>query len=257
MRRCRSRGFTLIELIMVIVISSVMAVGVVQFIVNSMQGVVDTAGRQQAAIAGSLVAERISREVRQALPNSVRVFGASNNCVEFVPVLAASRYLQDVAALSTTTWEVVSPGAISGYVAVYPIAESVVYPNGASTAITPATVSFAGGNTETVSLGGQTFPADSPQRRFFVVGSPVSFCGDPSGFIYRYSGKDYGFDAVAGSSITSGTKQTYVNGVNSLMFSYAPSTLTRNGVLTFRLVFANTAGEQMVLNQQVQVRNVP
>lgn len=41
------------------------------------------------------------------------------------------------------------------------------------------------------------------------------------------------------------------------MFSYAPSTLTRNGVLTFRLVFANAAGEQMLLNQQVQVRNVP
>jgi MSHA biogenesis protein MshO len=255
MHQRQSRGFTLIELIMVIVISSVLAVGVVQFIVNSMQGVVDTAGRQQAAIAGSLAAERISREVRLALPNSVRVFGATNNCVEFVPVLAASRYLQDVAALSTTTWDVISPGAITGFVAVYPIAESVVYPNGASTAITPATVAFAGGNMETVNLGGQTFPSDSPQRRFFVVGQPVSFCGDPSGFIYRYSG--YGFDAVAGSSIASGTKQTFVNGVNSLMFSYAPSTLTRNGVLTFRLVFANAAGEQMLLNQQVQVRNVP
>ena len=62
------------ELLIVIVIGGILATISVQFIINAVLGVSDTAERQQMVTVATLVAERISREVRQALPNSVRVF---------------------------------------------------------------------------------------------------------------------------------------------------------------------------------------
>lgn len=256
MYRSQNNGFTLVELVMVIVISSIISVISVQFIVTAMQGVADTASRQQTAFTASLVAERISREVRQALPNSVRLFstgGLTNNCVEFIPVIQASQYLAPLAGVSLGSWEVLSPGNVAGYVAVYPVSVGVIYPSG--NAVTTGSLTFTSGNVVTVAMGGHTFPTDSPQRRFFVISQPVSICGDASGYVYRYS--DYGFDASAGSSIASGTRETFVNGLSSLRFSYAPATLTRNSVVTFSATFRNVSDEPLTINQQVQVKNVP
>lgn len=276
----RRFGFTLVELLIVIVIGGILATISVQFIINAVLGVSDTAERQQMVTVATLVAERISREVRQALPNSVRVFDKNGDgkteCIEFIPVKQASRYLGTLGGTVTSSLEVVSPGAISGYLSVYPLGVSGLYPNGATQAITPETVNFGSaascpqsGDLQTCTQyeggGGiaQQFPADSPQKRFFVVDSPVSFCvGKIGGADYLLRYYDYGFTTTAGSSISTSSCptsscQVFTDKLKALEFNYAPASLTRAAVVTFSLTLENQRNESLTMNQQVQVRNVP
>ena len=94
----RQCGFTLIELIVVIVLLGILGFGTTQFIINSSQSYVDTARRERQGSAARTAIEKMSRELRNALPNSVRT-SAGNSCIEFVPVLGGSIYT----SLPTTT----------------------------------------------------------------------------------------------------------------------------------------------------------
>src|SRR5689334_20531964 len=83
------RGFTLTEAIMVIVITGIIASMVAVFIQKPVQGFFDTARRAALVDAADTVLRRISRDVREALPNSVRVNGTA---LEFLHVRSAGRY---------------------------------------------------------------------------------------------------------------------------------------------------------------------
>ncbi len=80
-------GITLVELVTVVMILGILSVGTVKFITDSGQGFASTVGR--AALAGDVrfVTLRIAKEVRDALPNSVRVSGG---CLEFVPTVGVA-----------------------------------------------------------------------------------------------------------------------------------------------------------------------
>ncbi|MBQ0779683.1 MAG: prepilin-type N-terminal cleavage/methylation domain-containing protein, partial [Thalassolituus oleivorans] len=67
-----SRGFTLIELVITIVLAGILATISVKFLQFSSQGLVSSAGRQQLAASGYVVNEQVSRAVRNALPGSIR-----------------------------------------------------------------------------------------------------------------------------------------------------------------------------------------
>src|SRR6478735_4714089 len=84
------RGFTLTEAIMVIVITGILASMVAMFIRKPVQGFFDTARRAALVDAADTVLRRISRDVREALPNSVRVSGGT--ALEFLHVRSAGRY---------------------------------------------------------------------------------------------------------------------------------------------------------------------
>jgi MSHA biogenesis protein MshO len=87
-------AFTLVELVMVMVVISILAIGSVKFISQSAQGLVDSAERQSLASTATIAVEKVLRQVRRALPNSVRIFDdGGNSCIEFVPILHSSEYL--------------------------------------------------------------------------------------------------------------------------------------------------------------------
>lgn len=68
-----NRGFTLVELIVVMVISGIVSVMLVQFIVQPMRGFTDVARRAAMVDRAENALQRIRRDVRAALPNSVRL----------------------------------------------------------------------------------------------------------------------------------------------------------------------------------------
>jgi len=99
-------GFTLIELVLVILVLAIVSTGVTKFITYGVNIYQDTAGRDKQISDSRFVIERITREVRNALPNSVRVT-ADGKCVEFIPILASSSYvdipvLPDIASDTVT-----------------------------------------------------------------------------------------------------------------------------------------------------------
>lgn len=264
-----SRGFSLMELIIVIVISGILAVGSARFIAHSAGGYVATGVRQGNAAAAVVATEKISRELRLALPNSVRR-NASGSCIEFIPVLSASRYLSApvAPAAAGTAITVVDnnyslSGGVTEYLAIYPSSTGTVYVPGAASEVTASPIAAVSSSTITLGANHQ-FPADSPTRRLYIISDPVTYCyaavSGQNG-LFRYSG--YGFNAAVASPPAGGTRQLLINNVSgNVSFEVVPATLTRNALVEFsfqvsRDVQYSATDESINISHEVQIRNVP
>jgi MSHA biogenesis protein MshO len=94
------RGFTLIELIMVIVIMGVIGGMVSVFMKSPIDAYFDSARRAALTDVADTVARRVARDIQRALPNSINTSG-DNKCVEFIPTRTGGRYrAADVGALN-------------------------------------------------------------------------------------------------------------------------------------------------------------
>ncbi|MBM7454758.1 MSHA biogenesis protein MshO [Oceanisphaera litoralis] len=92
----KARGFTLIELVIVLALIGISAIFGTRFIADMATAYVGTAERGQALAGARFAMERIKRELSLAYSPSVYVSanedGIDNRCVSFVPVLASGRY---------------------------------------------------------------------------------------------------------------------------------------------------------------------
>lgn len=263
-------GFTLVELVMVIVLLGVVGVGMSSLISTSVQAYVDVARRDDLTQQGRYAVERMTRELRNALPGSVRISssGGANptQCLEFVPIVAASSYLDLPVSAAANSFEAVAFGfsADAGttyYAAVFTTAEIDVYGAAANNALRIiSTVSSAVGGKRTISFPnpGQ-FPQASPQRRFYIVASPVSFCAQDN-LLTRHA--DYAYSMTQSLPPTNGVTlaryiRTQENGVTYSVFNYTPGALQRSGTVQMDLRFLGKAGEQewVKFSQAVFLRN--
>lgn len=270
------RGFTLLEAAMVIALTGIVGVMVASFVRQPIDAYVDTARRAELTDVADVALRRIARELRTALPNSVRVStdGAGNNYIEFLPVRSAGRYRAAAAATGSTdpldfnsntdnSFDVLGPTvtAVAGDQLVIhnlglPGADAY---EGTSRRALSSTGTALSSLAYTV--GGTQFPYASPNNRFQIVSTPVSFvCGN--GSLRRYAG--YAIQATqpnaagAGAlSITAGANNALLTAsVSSCAFTYNAAATTRNAVVTLRLTLAS-GGENISLLQQVQVENSP
>jgi len=96
-----SKGFTLVEMIIVIVITGIIGGIVAMFLRAPVQGYVDSARRAELTDIADTSLRRVARDLRLALPNSVRVRNAAGTpctdplvaCyLEFIPTIGGGRY---------------------------------------------------------------------------------------------------------------------------------------------------------------------
>jgi len=265
--RSRLQAFTLIELLIVLVVGSVLAIISVRFISESGRMLLDSGARQQLAATGSVINEKISRLLRPALPGSIRVT-ANGRCIEFIPVKVASVYTSLALNMAITDFSAVPVSASevnSGYAVIYPINQNELYSPSASGALTQAIATLPAGTAAvTVSLSSaHEFLSDSPVRRFYLVTTPEAVCQQGS-FLYHF--RNYGFIAnIASLESSLPASQDAGRDVlayplqnNSLNFRYLPPTLRRNGLVTFSYILENpSSDDQLQQTQEVQLRNVP
>ncbi len=257
----RQNGFTLVELIIVIVLLAIVATISVRFVTLSTGGAIDTAARQQRALATVVISEQVSRALRAALPTSVRTNGS---CIEWMPTIAGSNYLNLPRGANPDSFEAVSLAngqSANGRIVVYGYGGDLYDPGSPGPISPPATVPAGNGQVTVTFDGGAShrFNTNSPRRRFYVVASPVTFCQSGS-YLYRY--QNYGIQDSIASSLPVSMPNREVLAANlvpgSLQFELTPPTLQRGAVVNFAFALEDPdSGEVTQVRQEVQIRNVP
>ena len=245
-----NRGFTLIELVVVIVLLGITAVTFTSIITGSVSGYLDTAKRQDSAAEARIALDRIARDLREATPQSVRI---ASNCLQFLPVAASTVYTSLTA--NSTTIEVVDFSVPSGsgyYAAVYPVNASELYDN---TAMKPVTdMGTADSNhVRTLTLSsGFTSVRNSPGERVYVVGSPVSYCFS-GGQVLRYTSAVTTTQPAPGAGLSGGA--VLIGNLSNANFQYALGNWTNNALVTITFTIAQSNGENLQLDHEVWLRD--
>ena len=273
-------GFSLIELIVVMVVVGILAGIVAVFIRSPMEGYMASSRRAELTDAADGALLRIARDVRTALPNSVRVVSASGtvgSCsgsetcyLEYLPIEDGGRYRAQTdsagagdtlnfADASESSFDVLGPTVTansSQFLVIYNLG------------LDSDTDAWQGGNRRAVSSNGTVsnlafssvtqFPFESPNSRFFLVGAPVSYvCNPTDGTLRRYSGYSAP-TATQPTSFGAATGNLLANRVNGCNMIYDPGASQRLGQLTLWLQLENSEGdnaEQVSLYREVVVNN--
>jgi len=266
-------GFTLVEMIMAITITAILAGIVALFILVPLQGYFSVSRRAELTDAADLAVRRIAREVQGALPNSVRVTTAAGvTYLEFLAVRSGGRYrsdpdnlgggdILDFTSAADSSFDVLGPG-----VAVAAGDQIVVYNLGV-----PGADAYAGANRRAYSGAAGTmstisftataspFPFESPSKRFHVVSGPVTYaCNPAAGTLQRFGGY-----AIAAAQPTppAGVPALLASGVTACTITYTAAAGPRNGVVSISLTLTRTDpdnnAESVSLFSQAHVVNSP
>lgn len=264
------RGFTLIEMIVVIVITGIIAGIVAIFIQAPVQGYIDSSRRAELTDIADTALRRMARDVRLAVPNSVRTAACPGPCFEFVLTKSGGRYRNDLPGNpllfdgSDTTFDILhgpdgTPVAVGDYIVIGSAQSdgSVVYGLSGLRAVSTYADPL-------VTLdSGLVNALQMPTHRFDVVDSAVTYdcvdagtdaSGNGIGTLRRYSGYwDFTTDATVFTPPAGGA--VLADKVSACAISY-DMTERRFSLLSVRLTLTE-ANESVTLHHQMHVNNIP
>ncbi len=218
--RQRAHGFTMVEMIVVLVITGIIGGMVAVFISAPVQGYVDSARRAEMTDIADTALRRMSRDLRLALPNSVRVTQVGTvHYLEFIPTSGGGRYRAYRAGppgdaldftVADSSFDVLGPMpafATGDSVVIYnlgidpynlgiaPYNLCMAHTNAYDVPATNNRARWVSNTATTVTIAAKKFPCPSPSMRFQVISTPVTYvcapvAGGAGGTLTRYWGYD-------------------------------------------------------------------
>ena len=286
------KGFTLVEIIISIVIIGIVSSVVGLIVGKYIENYDATSRRTMMQTSAQFAIERISREIRHALPNSVCVPNlAGTNCipttrnkVSFIKVKDAGYYqgtngnypdgtphkvLSASPAAASTEFDIISGVdlrvQVNDYVSVYNINNSSIYTGNNFAKITAVSTpqnvdGIAGNDIITLTINNTVFPLNSPQRRVHIIESNTTiFYLDGTDLKL---GKSHSFDhplfnPTTPDLVTVPDKEyLLLENVDRISFTFDSGSSQRAGLLHIDLVVRDE-GEQIHLIHEAHVYNVP
>lgn len=251
-----SAGFTLVELIAVVVILSIVAVMGTQFVVSSTVNYETTRTRALLVNTGRQSLEQMSRQLRIALPYSA-VTSAAGQCIKFMPIAAGGNYLADETTGSELGGAVipVSPHAIeygtASWVSIGALASNEIYSS------SPASLAALASRTPSslTLTAPKSWPRKSINRRFYLLNNPQAFCliGNELRFYENQSVTTTAVDLTANFALMAENVVAIAAGPP---FVLSGASEHRNALVQINLGF-RSGSEQVDFGQQVMIRNVP
>jgi MSHA biogenesis protein MshO len=249
------RGFTLVELVIVITVTAIIGGISSTFIRHSVMAYVNSEAYYQLADRADVALRRMSRDVRNALPNSVFV-PTAGNYVEFVPIRAGGRYKQDDFGAPDNTFNVLTepvPVAAGDQLVIYnlgiPGADAY---NGDSI----RTISSApGSNLTKVQFTGAVFPLPSPASRFYIVNGAVFYvCDLANRRLLMYS--NVAIPSAHPANFNGLTARVVADDVTGCSFTYTEGVMQHSSVVTAQLELSKSGGVVRLVNL-INVVNSP
>ncbi len=287
----RMRGFTLVELILVIVLLGIMATATTAYLGLGARMYSEVNAREQLLAQSRFAIERLTRELRGATPNSIRLkrdeSANAYQCIEYVPFVFSGVYTDaGFDGVEKNYVDVVSSrdlGAenLSGAqrLVIYPRHNDDIYLVGKDTQASLLKVApfvdttnpDASNHSARLALSSpaaypniddHVFPRRSPEQRFYLTTAPVSYCLVNKELL-RYAGYGYANSQPVPSDFAAGgvTGILMAEGIANLageaVFRYSGPSLTRNSVVNLLLHFELQGQDDTFFNHEVHLANVP
>lgn len=258
-----SLGFTLVELIAVIVILSIISAIGAGFITSVVGQYQKAQVRSELVLRGSVALEQLTRKLRMSAPSSVRV-SASGACVEYLPLIGGAFYHSSVPdaengmalTASVATMSFTLGGLAPKHILIAPLSTDEVYSVSAPAARVGAGNFGSEPYSQAILSGTHRFVRNSMNHRLLVAADPERFCVS-GGQLVRFEG--YGFLTASVTDGSPGGDEVLMSdevAAGSPAFRLSPGSEDRNSALEIELVFSRQS-EQVTLTSRVLIRNVP
>lgn len=274
--RSRERGVTLIEMVIVIAITAIIAGAVSVFISRPVEGYADAARRAEMSDIADTALRRITRDLRTALANSIRITCVPSGCaagsvyyLEYLQSSGGGRYRTEKdSGGAGLPLDFTAPAAsfdVIGTMPTFAGGESIVIYNLAASGTTANAYvgdnrgAYLSNTPSTITLSpAKQFPFSSPGKRFNVVQYAVTYaCNQTTGQLRRYWG--YGIVDPQPTPPAGGSNALLASNVAACSFTYANTgAAQRTGVVMLSLQIQESGSTDSIqLFQQVHVTNVP
>ncbi|NOR51480.1 MAG: prepilin-type N-terminal cleavage/methylation domain-containing protein [Gammaproteobacteria bacterium] len=284
MRTKQNSGFTLVELVMVIILLGIVGGILAPMIAQSAKAFSDTELRTELTSKGRLALERLARTARQAVPNSMRTIDSGQG-VEFVRSRAGGRYVTKTDVFDFTTVFLDKDKRFKKNSSLdeglYKVGTDLKFKTGDLliiantspndlTAAKPTVVALTGTDDTLFSItdgvddgtdkgqilafASHKFPNDSSGKHFAIADNVVEVGLDGT-TIRWYESPNQMNDYDNGTDYSNGDP-ILVDTVSSLNFDYSAGTASTNAIL--RIALTLTDGDESIdLYQEVHIKNTP
>lgn len=266
MRFKKQQGFTLIEMVISIVLLGVVGISLGAIIQHSMTIYTDTTTREELLLQDRFVTDRMHREIRDAVPNSVQV-NAATHCIEWLPITNTAVYeALPLAPESANTMRVLPEHGFTKAerIVIMPMNAEVLLkdipPNGvfpvAEIKKSELVQTAASENmVELTFTQATSFTANSPAHRLFAYKTPIAYCLEGSK-LYRYANYPLSRSELSPAELSAGDRELMAEKIKSVQFDVKQASLVRNGLVKLQFVF-NDNNEEVRLDHDVLIANTP
>lgn len=278
----QQRGFTLVEAVIVILITGIVSAMVAVFIKAPVEGYFDSARRAGLTDVADTALRKIGRDIHIAVPNSMRI--PAPTCMGLIPTYNGGHYrpAQDCSAYpgsactgdaldftaADTSFDARLTQAVAPATGDIVVIYNLGIPGADAYSADNTSAVVAGSTATNIKISSKQFSLASPDAYFQLIpkNSPAVFylCSNPgtdvagngTGVLYRYTGHSIANQPASCVAPTGATAAVLANKVSFCEFVYAPGVTQRDSLVSLKIEVAGQS-ERVPLYHEVHVNNVP